>query len=521
MKRGRETAILLAALIGGGFAGWWLTRSARPAPDATRTTTAPAAPPLDDPAPRAARGAKRDNAERPRDAEAAQAGALENQRWLRFRDRAALARFLAAAGARNIIVLGSLDRLLALHVGFLSAADLAALLDGSEESGFIFPVTLPTPRTAGVQEGAVGFGDGLLSWLGITGDHSAFGSGVKVAILDTGSTLPGAKNQFLVPPPEDPAAWNGHGTAVADLIRQIAPAAELHSFRVANDDGQSNSFLLAQGILAALDAGVDVINISMGSYGNSGILRDAIELAQQAGVKIYASGGNEGYDRLAYPAAYEGVVGVGAVDANGSYLDFSNSGTVAMTAPGLDLLAAWTGGQSVYFTGTSASAPIGAAVLAATMSQGGPRISPSQAYDRVMANLNEAGAPGTDAFYGNGFVDLGRILHAGQAGITDAAIASNHVVTDPNGRRQVQVTVQNRGTTLLVNTPVEVTTPSGTTTMNITTLQPGDIATFSLPLSFAGPSATIQSRVQITGSGSDSKPSNNRRTDVFTPPAND
>jgi hypothetical protein len=258
----------------------------------------------------------------------------------------------------------------------------------------------------------------------------------------------------------------------------------------------------------------------MGSYGDSGILRDAIELAQEAGVKIYASGGNEGYDHLAYPAAYDGVVGVGAIDANGSYLNFSNSGGVAMTAPGLDLLTAWTGGQSVYFTGTSASAPIGAAVLAATMSQGGTRISASQAYDRVAENLNEAGAPGTDDFYGSGFVDLGRILRAGQADITDAAIASNHVTTDANGRSTIQITVQNRGTTLLVNTPVEVTTPSGTSTMNITTLQPGDITTFTLPLSFTGDSATIQSRVQVTGSGADFKPSNNRRTDVFLPAAN-
>jgi hypothetical protein len=81
------------------------------------------------------------------------------------------------------------------------------------------------------------------------------------------------------------------------------------------------------------------------------------------------------------------------------------------------------------------------------------------------------------------------------------------------------VTVQNRGTTTLVNTPVEVTTPAGTTTLNITTLQAGDIATFNLPLSFTGGSAVIQSKVQVSGGINDLKPSNNRRTDVYTPPA--
>jgi hypothetical protein len=152
------------------------------------------------------------------------------------------------------------------------------------------------------------------------------------------------------------------------------------------------------------------------------------------------------------------------------------------------------------------------------MSQGGNRISSSQAYERVTGNLNEAGAPGVDNFYGIGTVDFGRVLQFGQTGITDAAIASNHVITGNGGQPQLQVTVQNRGTTTLINTPVEVTTPAGTTSLNITTLQAGDIATFNLPLSLSGGSAVIQSRVQVNGV-SDLKPSNNRRTDVYTPPA--
>ncbi len=518
MKPRGSSVIILLAVLGGGIAGWFLTRTTIPEEAPPVAVKSPEARILSDPAPKASKLGKRERG-MVRDGDAAEAGALQNQRSLRFSDRDAYDRFLAAAKGKGIAILGSIDRLNALHVGFLSLDELNALLDGSEESGFIFPVSLPTPKTEGVQEGAVGFGESLLSWLGITGDNSSYGKGFKIAILDTGSTLEGASNQFLVAPPADPANWNGHGTAVADLILQIAPAAELYSWRVANDEGQSNSFLLAQGILAAVDAGVDAINISMGSYGNSPILRDAVETALEAKVMIYASGGNEGYEQLAYPAAYEGVVGVGAVDANGSYLNFSNTGNVTMTAPGLDLVTAWTGGESVYFTGTSASSPIGVGVLAAAASQGGNRISTRQAYDLVTGNLNEAGAPGLDNYYGIGMVDLGRVLQSGQSGITDAAIASNFVSTGNGGNLQLQVTVQNRGTTTLVNTPVEVTTPAGTTTLNITTLQAGDIATFNLPLSSTGGSAVIQSKVQVSGGVNDLKPSNNRRTDVYTPPA--
>ena len=123
------------------------------------------------------------------DTDAAQAGALQNQRSLVFSSREAMERFLKAAQGKGIAVLGSIDKLNALHVGFLSLDDLTALLDGSEESGYIFPVTLPTPQKDGVQDGAIGFGNQLLAWLGISGDNSAYGTGVKVggASLKSGS----------------------------------------------------------------------------------------------------------------------------------------------------------------------------------------------------------------------------------------------------------------------------------------------------------------------------------------------
>ncbi|WP_367872945.1 S8 family serine peptidase [Luteolibacter sp. Populi] len=517
MKSGSQRLMILIAVLGSGVAGWWITRSAS-LPEPKPVVTAPPLEPrpVHDPPPLESKTGKRDPKLR-HDEAAEEAGALQNQRSLRFSDRAAMERFLAAAKDHGIAILGSIDKLNALHVGFLSEDDLNALLDGSEQSGYIYPVYLPTPKTGEVQEGAVGMGDQLLAWLGVTGDNSAYGKGVKVGILDTGSTLPNAKNFYLVPPPEDAANWNGHGTAVSDLIGQIAPAAERLSWRVANDGGQSNSFLLAQGIMAAMEAGVDIINISMGSYGNSSILQEAVTQAQAAGIKIYASGGNEGHDQVSYPAAYDGVAAIGAVDANGTYLNFSNQGKIAMMAPGLDLVTAWTGGQSVYFTGTSASSPIGAGVLAATMSQGGSRISSGKAYDMVVFNLDEAGAPGSDSYYGGGNVDLGRIFRSGTPGIADAAIASNYVTTTANGQMQLQVTVQNRGTTTLVNAPVTVTTPDGTSNMNITTLRPGDITTFTLPLNLTAAGARVQSQVSI--GGSDIRPFNNRRTDVYTAPA--
>ena len=136
----------------------------------------------------------------------------------------------------------------------------------------------------------------------------------------------------------------------------------------------------------------------------------------------------------------------------------------------------------------------------------------------VVDNLNESGAPGEDDYYGDGTVDVGRIFRSGQGGISDAAIASNHVTTGANGQPVLQVTVENRGTATMVNAPVQVTVNGATTDYIITTLQAGDIKTFTLPLTVANGGATIVSGVGLSSGTSDLKPSNNRRSDVYVPP---
>ena len=65
----------------------------------------------------------------------------------------------------------------------------------------------------------------------------------------------------------------------------------------------SDSFSLAQGILAAIDAGARIINISMGSYAETAVLTSAVDYASSHGAVIVASAGNDGAARLTWPAA--------------------------------------------------------------------------------------------------------------------------------------------------------------------------------------------------------------------------
>ena len=95
----------------------------------------------------------------PHDDEAAEIGAQQGQRIVVFKDQAALETFLKRAGGK-ILLMGRLDALNALRVGFSDPADLASLLDGSEQASFIFPVDVPAPGDGKAQAGAVALGAG-------------------------------------------------------------------------------------------------------------------------------------------------------------------------------------------------------------------------------------------------------------------------------------------------------------------------------------------------------------------------
>lgn len=529
----RRNLLLILGFALAAILGYWLAGTAAPKKVVREAPQIPEAPRrtviADEPMPKFRR------AERPLgkrgDSEAARAGALEGQRVLVFKDQDALARFLERAGNR-LRLMGRLDALNALRVGFSDYDDLAALLDGEEEESFIFPVNDPSPPEGTVQPGAVALGNHLHEWLGITGDNSDWGSGVKVAILDTGVTANSAFNSSissinLVDPPANASEQNGHGTAVASMIigkdaltPGVAPGAQIVSVRIANDNGQSDSFLLAKGIVAAVDAGASLINISMGSFGDSALVRNAIEYARARGSLIVAASGNNGLAQVTNPAANDGVIAVGAVDALGNHLDFSNSGdSIAISAPGYGVNAAWTGDQAMSVSGTSFSAPIVAGSIAAIMSE--YKLTAAQAYKLLVSYLNDGGAAGKDSELGGGMPDLGRVFNSGKPGIYDAAVASHRIIPPSAGNPygQVEILVQNRGTETLINTAVEVSTGGGMVSTNLTSLAPNAVKTVRVPIS-RPPSGgnhrfRVASKVVLSGGVKDVKPSNDRRVETY------
>lgn len=460
--------------------------------------------------------------------------AVANERIFSFNSDADYQKYLELMRQRGLNILGANARLRAIRVGYQSINDIADLLDEAENS-LNFLVITPDPVPGNIQANAVAFGIDAVRR--ITGglDQSGWGRGITVAVLDTGiASHPAFKNLSHIDIGVFDGSLHGHGTAVGSIIAGshpatpgLAPEAHLLDVRIADANGISNSFTLAEGILAAVDNGAKVINISMGSYGDAQIVRNAIAHATRNGAVIIASAGNEGVNALAFPAAYQDVVSVGALDAVGAHLEFSNQAeSLDFSAPGIGIPAAWPGDNVISFTGTSASAPFIAGAIAVTLAQS-PHLSTTQATNLVRQFANEAGPIGHDPMFGGGTPDLFRIFNQGTPGIQDPAIAS-HFYTPPKDGSPIgtaEVIVQNQGGELLTDVGVAVNLNGRVREHYINQLNPGEARAISIPVNHleaqSQGSFNISSQLLPNPSIQDARTENNQLTNQFliAPPA--
>ncbi|MFJ9460823.1 S8 family serine peptidase [Kitasatospora sp. NPDC101447] len=226
------------------------------------------------------------------------------------------------------------------------------------------------------------------------------GEGITVAVIDGGFKLdhPDLVGQFL--PGKDFSGssggvgsyGDGHGTMMVSLIAGtgknrggngaygLAPGAKILPLKIDNGSvgtAVTADFLdqIGQAVSYAVDQGVKVISISQGVSAVTALPADVAKLsrilanARSKGVLVVSSVGNSAKSgNLAeYPGALSNVVGVGAVDRNGTVTEESETGPqVALVAPGQDTLAACTA-PSGYCTGHGTSDATALASASATL----------------------------------------------------------------------------------------------------------------------------------------------------------
>ncbi|MGA1795828.1 MAG: S8 family serine peptidase [bacterium] len=241
---------------------------------------------------------------------------------------------------------------------------------------------------------------------------------------------------------------NGHGTHLANLIWHstteasvgIAPDCTLMIVKVLDHRGKGFSCTLAEGIYYAVDHGANVINLSLAwpvGLEPGPVVRDAILYAHNAGVIVVAGTGNDARDAVCYPAAYDEVIAVGAVQLDSRLAYYSNRGPeVDVVAPGgniyLDLdedlypdgilqetfdpryemtdrgeiLADPSRLGYAFLQGTSMATGITTGVIALILSVD-PSLDTGGIRDILAKTARDLGPQGRDAEYGYGLINAG------------------------------------------------------------------------------------------------------------------
>jgi hypothetical protein len=390
-------------------------------------------------------------------------GTIGDELVLTFGGQKALHAFLKRAGEAGIRLYDILNELNAVRI---RASDLDLVDSGDAMIDFNYLVSMPVipePRAPDGTEYAA-FGSDAIQWLGGADAVAEWGRGVKIALLDTGvdprSPVAGRLAGVIDVTGGANLTGTGHATAIATLllgeegrVTGIAPEAELISVQVVGEDGYGDSFSLAKGMIAAVDQGAKVLSISLGSFGDSNVVRNAVEYTQSQGAVVVAAAGNEGVDAIVYPARSDGVIGVTAADANGQVPYFGNRGAeVDIAAPGVGVVTRWDAESGISFTGTSAAVPFVSGTIAGLLSEE-PYRSAAEIAQVVKDYSNDAGAPGIDSTYGAGVLNIYRLTRRGQSGIYDLAIADYYVdnAHATSAGIPVVISAENRGTEPLFN----------------------------------------------------------------------
>ena len=170
---------------------------------------------------------------------------------------------------------------------------------------------------------------------------------------------------------DSPNTWDdhGHGTHVAGIAGaepnngtgvagQGWTYRSLMALKVLDGNADGNSAWISQGIFYAANMGAKVINLSLGSYNPSAVIRQGIDFAYGSGCVVIAAIGNDDCNLPFFPAAYDNVIAVGATDLYDNRAWFSNHGSyIDVVAPGADIRSTWPGDSYAWESGTSMAAP--------------------------------------------------------------------------------------------------------------------------------------------------------------------
>ena len=262
------------------------------------------------------------------------------------------------------------------------------------------------PRSSGAAATPRTYADALLAW-----PAAGCPAQIPVGIIDTAIDpgAPGLRDVSITSrtlSARAPAEGAEHATAVAEVLAGPGRLrdARLYHAAVVGDVADADPAAGVDDIMRAIDwlydQGVRVVNVSLAGPYNK-ILDRGLHAAADRGMVIVAAAGNDGAGAPPrYPAAFDFVIAVTAVDADLRAYDRAPRGDhIDFAAPGVDVFVPVGGGR--YLTGTSISAPFVTALIAADPASRNLR-SAREARDNLSRSTLDLGAIGRDDTFGTG-----------------------------------------------------------------------------------------------------------------------
>lgn len=269
----------------------------------------------------------------------------------------------------------------------------------------------------------------------------------------------------------DPTDEHGHGTFVAGIagattnnldpylgtpegVAGMGRQARLMVLRSMNAAGTGTAFDIARAIDYATAEGAQAINLSLtlnwdAPSDDVEMLRLAVEAAQAANVSVVAASGNQNYNGIPFPAAFPGVLAVGASTRDDARASFSNYGArLDLVAPGVEIFSTLRAGNNSYgyyggapstSSGTSFAAPHVAGAVALVRSLR-PDLSQAAIYELVRRTADDVGQPGFDNYTGWGRLNAGRAVSEALTGL-DLGLASEPAALAVGGQATLRLTI--------------------------------------------------------------------------------
>lgn len=258
--------------------------------------------------------------------------------------------------------------------------------------------------------------------LGIEPAHKlAKGRDISVAVIDTGidkshPALAASIAKSFDAVKDGKAAAHAHGTAIAGvisaqgLIQGVAPMARLYAVRAfyahpRRKRPETSSFILLRALKWVSDEGTRIVNMSFAGPADP-LVKSALGAVHAKGVVLIAAAGNGGPKAPpAFPAAYESVIAITALDHKDRLYKLANQGTyVNVAAPGVDVLVTALSKRYGYASGTSlAAAHVSGQV--ALMMEHDPAASASFIRETIIGTAHDLGPVGYDTLFGAGRAD--------------------------------------------------------------------------------------------------------------------